>query len=414
MGQTLAEKILSLKLGKEVKSGEIHIFPVDWVFVQDGTGPLALKVLENLGKAKLKKPEKTLIFLDHASPPPRSELANSHKFLREFAKKAGAILSEEGEGICHQIMVEKYASPGEIIVGADSHTCTSGALCSFATGMGSTDIAVSMALGKTWLKVPPSIKVEMEGEIPKGVMGKDIILEIIRILGAEGATYKALEFTSKKELDMETRFTLCNMAVEAGAKTGIFGSDRVTQEYLLKTSRGEKFQELQGDEDAIYEKTIYLKLDTLQPLISLPHRVDNVVPVKEKENLRVDLVFIGTCTGGRLSDFKIAAEILKGKRVKVRLILAPASRKVYQEGIKQGLWEVLLEAGGIILPPGCGPCVGIHQGVLADGENCLSTANRNFKGRMGNPHAFIYLASPATCAASALTGYLTDPREVLS
>jgi len=414
MGKTLTEKILSQKIQEEVEIGRIYIFPVDWVFAQDGTGPLAIKVFEELGISLLSSPSRTLFFLDHASPPPRSELANSHVLIREFGKKFGAKIYEEGEGICHQLMVENHASPGEVIVGADSHTCTSGALTAFATGMGSTDIAVAMALGKVWMKVPPSIKVILKNSLNSRVMAKDLILHIIGALGANGATYRVLEFSGEglKTLNMEDRFTIANMCVEAGAKTGLFPADEVTKEFLEKMGRGEKYIHLFPDENAIYEKEIIVDLSEIEPMVALPHSVDNVRRVKEVEGLKVDQVFIGTCTGGRLSDFKIACEILKGKKVKSRLIIGPASRRIFLEGIREGVWEILVEAGGVVIPPGCGPCVGIHQGVLADGEVCVSSANRNFRGRMGNPQGLIYLASPATCAATALTGYLTDPREV--
>ena len=414
MGKTLTEKILSQKIQEEVEIGRIYIFPVDWVFAQDGTGPLAIKVFEELGISLLSSPSRTLFFLDHASPPPRSELANSHVLIREFGKKFGAKIYEEGEGICHQLMVENHASPGEVIVGADSHTCTSGALTAFATGMGSTDIAVAMALGKVWMKVPPSIKVILKNSLNSRVMAKDLILHIIGALGAYGATYRVLEFSgeSLKTLNMEDRFTIANMCVEAGAKTGLFPADEVTKEFLEKMGRGEKYIRLFPDENAIYEREIIVDLSEIEPMVALPHSVDNVRRVKEVEGLKVDQVFIGTCTGGRLSDFKIACEILKGKKVKSRLIIGPASRRIFLEGIREGVWEILVEAGGVVIPPGCGPCVGIHQGVLADGEVCVSSANRNFRGRMGNPQGLIYLASPATCAATALTGYLTDPREV--
>ena len=414
MGKTFAQKILSKKLGEAVEPGKIYVFPVDWVFAQDGTGPLAIKVFQELEINKVFNPSRVIFFLDHASPPPRSELANTHKLIREFALHTGCLLSEEGEGVCHQIMVEKYSSPGEVIVGADSHTCTSGALCSFATGMGSTDIGVAIAFGRVWMKIPFSFNIHIKGKLKEKVSAKDVILYLIGKLGASGATYKSLEFTGEgvKNLTMDDRFTISNMAVECGAKAGIFPSDETTREYLRKMGRENDFQEISYDINASYEKKITINLEEIEPMVSLPHTVDNISKVKEVKHLKVNQVFIGTCTGGRLSDFRKSAEILKGKKVKSRLILVPASRKVFLEGEKEGIWNILVEAGGILLPPGCGPCVGIHQGVLADGEVCVSSANRNFKGRMGNPSGFIYLASPATCAASALTGYLTDPREV--
>ncbi len=413
MGKTLVQKILSEKLGKEVEAGKIYIFPTDWVFAQDGTGPLAIKVFRELQIEKAFNPSRVVFFLDHASPPPRSELANSHKLIREFCGKIGCLIGEEGDGVCHQIMVEKYSAPGQIIVGADSHTCTSGALSAFATGMGSTDIGVAIALGKVWMKVPSSLNIHLEGRLKEKVTAKDVILYLIGALGASGATYKALEFTGEgvKSLSMDDRLTISNMAVECGAKTGLFPSDEITREYLISMGRENDFREISCAVDAPYEKKVDINLEEVEPMVSLPHSVDNVFKVKEVKNLKIDQVFIGTCTGGRLSDFTKAAWILKGKKVKSRLLIAPGSRKIFLEGEKERVWKTLIEAGGILLPPGCGPCVGIHQGVLADGEACLSSANRNFKGRMGNPEGAIYLASPITCAASALTGYLTDPRE---
>ncbi len=414
MGKTLTEKILSQKLGEEVEEGRIYIFPVDWVFAQDGTGPLAIDVFEDIGFTRIFNPSRTIFFLDHASPPPRSELANAHQKIREFARRLGAVLGEEGEGVCHQLMIERFVSPGELVVGADSHTCTAGALASFATGMGSTDIAVAMGRGKVWMKVPSTIRVNFEGFLPPRVMGKDVILEIIGKLTSRGATYKVLEFGGEGlgNLGMEDRFTIANMCVEAGAKTGIFPADEITRRFLEDRGRGDRFLTLFPDKDAEYEKELTLDLGEIEPLVSLPHQVDRVKKVKEVGRVKVDQVVIGTCTGGRLDDFRKAREILCGKKVKTRLLLVPASREVYLKGMKEGIWETLVEAGGIVLPPGCGPCVGIHQGVLGDGEVCVSSANRNFKGRMGNPKGYIYLASPFTCAATALTGFITDPREV--
>jgi 3-isopropylmalate/(R)-2-methylmalate dehydratase large subunit len=417
MKQTLAEKILSKKYGKEVKAGDIVIVPLDWVMAQDGTAPLAVESWKNLGIDKVAKPKSTIFFIDHSSPPPRKELAATHKLLREFAREKGIILSEVGEGICHQRLAESYIRPGDLIIGADSHTCTLGALGAFATGMGSTDVAVGMTLGRMWFKVPSTIKVEVSGGFSKGVTAKDLILHVIGTLTSEGAIYKALEFSGEliSKLSMSGRLTICNMAVEAGAKTGIIATDSVTREYLSVMRKEEEFIEIKPDESASYERVLDIDAKTLSPKVALPHNVDNVKDVKEVKGTKVDQVFIGTCTNGRLEDFRAVCGILKNKRCSgsVRLIVGPASRKVYLEGLKEGLWEIIINAGGIMLPPGCGACVGIHQGVLADGEVCLSTANRNFKGRMGNPNSYIYLASPLTAAVSAITGEITDPRDFL-
>jgi len=337
------------------------------------------------------------------------ELSNDHRLLRDFAREHGFYLSDIGEGICHQIMAERFIAPGEIVVGADSHTCTGGGLGAFATGMGSTDIAVAISLGYTWLKVPSVIKVELKGRLSAGVYPKDIILHLIGKIGAEGASYKCLEFQGEtiSAMNIEDRLCISNMAVEAGAKAGIMPSDNKTYEFLAQQGRGNEWKELSADTNAGYETEIEIDCSSLVSQIASPHTVDNIWEVKEKEGIKIDQVLIGTCTNGRLSDLRVVAEIVKGKRVKTRLIILPASVSVYLAAIKEGIIETLVSCGAVILPPGCGPCVGIHQGVLGDGEICLSTANRNFKGRMGNPNAEVYLSSPATAAASALTGKIT-------
>ncbi len=417
MGQTIAEKIISKHVGHEVKVGELVIAKVDVAAVQDGTGPLMCNEFKKLGKDKLANPERSILFIDHAAPSPRKELSNTHTVLREFAKQYGAILSEVGEGVCHQRLVETYVNPMEILVGADSHTCTSGALGAFATGMGSTDIAVAMALGKTWLKVPATFKVEVNGEFPKGVYAKDLILHLIGTIGADGATYKALEFSGSTidNMNMADRFTIANMAVEAGAKAGLFPTDEKTKAFLEERGRGDKFVEVKPDEDAVYERVIKIDASQLKPTVSCPHTVDNTKTVDELKDVKVNQVFIGTCTNGRIEDLRVAAEILKGKKVNpdVRLLVAPASRDVFKQALKEGLIEIFVDSGAAIVTSGCGPCVGVHAGILGDGEVCLATQNRNFQGRMGNTKGFIYLASPAVAAYSAIKGYIADVREVL-
>lgn len=412
MGQTIAEKIISKHAGYDVKAGELCIANVDVAAVQDGTGPLMVQEFKKLGKEKPKNPERCILFIDHASPSPRKELSNTHKILREFAKETGAILSESGCGVCHQRLVESFVNPGEILVGADSHTCTSGALGAFATGMGSTDIAVAMALGKTWLKVPHSFKIVVNGDFRKGVYAKDLILHLIGRIGADGATYKALEFhgTTIENMSMADRFTLANMAVEAGAKAGLFISDEKTKAYLKDRGREDKFIDIKPDDDAVYERIIEIDATKIEPTVSCPHTVDNTELAKNLNHIRVNQVFVGTCTNGRIEDLRVVAEILKDKQIHpdVRMIIVPASRDVYKSAIEEGLVTILLDSGAQILGPGCGPCVGVHAGILGDNEVCLATQNRNFQGRMGNTKGFIYLSSPAVAAFSAVKGYITD------
>jgi 3-isopropylmalate/(R)-2-methylmalate dehydratase large subunit len=417
MGKTLAEKILSLKAGADAKSGGIVIANVDLVFLQDTTGPLVIKQFKESGFAAIAEPEKAAIFLDHAAPSPAQQISNDHVLLRHFARETNCHIYEVGNGICHQLVAEHFAKPGNIIVGADSHTVTAGALCAFATGMGSTDIAIAMALGKTWFRVPETFLINLSGSFPKGVYAKDLILSLIGQLGADGATYKALEFggESLARLTMSKRLTIANMVVEAGAKVGLFPSDEVTQSFLSAQGRGDGYKPLYPDADASYERIMSLNLASLEPMVSFPHTVDNVRPISEAKGIKVQQVFIGTCTNGRLEDLALAANILKGKKryFDTRLLVAPVSQQVLLQAIEKGYIHSLVESGAVILPPGCAACLGLHQGVLANGEACLSTANRNFKGRMGNPEAMIYLASPATAAASAIKGEITDPREVM-
>ena len=417
MGKTLAEKILSQNSGSDARAGDIVIAKVDLAFLQDGTAPLALRQLAASGLEQVSDPKRVVFFIDHASPSPTPELANDHALIRAFAVKNGAQLCDIGEGICHQIVVESYANPGEVIIGADSHTVTAGALSAFATGMGSTDVAIAIALGKTWLRVPESFKVVVSGSFKEGVYAKDLSLHLIGIIGADGANYKALEFCGPTidNMNMSARFTLANMTVEAGAKAGLFSSDDITRRYLEFRGRGDLFRSFQPDPDAEYEQTIEIDATALEPTVSMPHAVDNVALAKDLKGEKIEQVFIGTCTNGRLEDMAIAAKMLKGRKrhPATRLIIAPASRKVLMAAMNAGYITDFLEAGATVLPPGCGPCVGIHQGVLGDGERCLSTANRNFRGRMGNPQSFIYLGSPATAAATAIAGEITDPRELL-
>ncbi|BAQ34338.1 3-isopropylmalate dehydratase large subunit [Dehalococcoides sp. UCH007] len=417
MGKTLAEKILSLKSGSDASAGDIVVSKVDLAFVQDTTGPLTVREFWDNGFTKLANPSRTALFLDHAAPSPQRQLSTDHILLRKFARDTGALIFDVGEGVCHQLVAEKLARPGDVIVGADSHTVTAGGLGAFSTGMGSSDIAVAFALGKTWFRVPETIKVVVNGRFKHGIYAKDLILHLIGLIGADGATYKALEFSGNVVNNMTTaeRLTIANMAVEAGAKVGLFPSDRQTLEYLRSVGREADYQPLAADADAVYERVIEIDATALEPTVSKPHTVDNTATARELKGTKLDQVFIGTCTGGRLDDLAVAAAIFKNHRhhPQTRLIVTPASQKVYLEAIRLGYIEILVQAGANVMPPGCGACLGVHQGVLGDGEVCLSTANRNFKGRMGNPEGFIYLASAATAAASAIKGEISDPREVM-
>jgi 3-isopropylmalate/(R)-2-methylmalate dehydratase large subunit len=417
MGKTIAEKILSKKSEGDARAGDIVIAAVDLVFIQDTTGPLTVKQFQASGFERLTDSQKNVIFLDHAAPSPSNELSNDHLLLRRFAQQTGAIISDVGEGVCHQIVAESLAKPGDVIVGADSHTVTAGGLGAFATGMGSSDVAVVFGMGKTWFRVPESIKVVVSGSFQRGVSAKDLILHLVGQIGADGATYKALEFSgdATRALPLSQRLIIANMVVEAGAKAGLFPADEATRDYLASLGRGSDYQPVLPDADAVYEQTINIDVANLEPTISQPHTVDNIAPVRELKGTKIQQVFVGTCTNGRLEDLAIAAEIIKEKKChpETRLLVAPASQRVLLGAIKAGYIQTLVEAGAAILPPGCGPCLGLHQGVLGDGEACLSTSNRNFKGRMGNPEAFIYLGSPATAAATAINGEITDPREVV-
>ncbi len=417
MGLTLAEKILSEKAGTTVIPGQIVLVDVDLALAQDGTGPLAIKSVQELSLKEMRMPRAAVFFIDHAAPSPRKELSNDHITIRKFAAEAGALVYDVGQGVCHQIMAEDFVCPGDVVIGADSHTVTAGGIAAFATGMGSTDVAVGMATGANWFLVPRTIRIEVTGELPFGVYPKDLILHIIGMIGADGATYMALEFGGKTidTMEMSGRLTLANMAVEAGAKVGLVASDGITRDYLEKAGRGDCWREIRPDADAVYERVVTVDAAKLLPTVSLPHTVDNTRTIDEVGEVAVDQVFIGTCTNGRIEDLRVAASILKGrtKAAGTRLIVIPASRKVYADALSEGLISVFVDAGAAVMAPGCGPCVGVHEGALGDGEVCLSTQNRNFTGRMGNPDSFIYLASPATAAASAIEGKIADPRKYL-
>ncbi|MBN2823606.1 MAG: 3-isopropylmalate dehydratase large subunit [Coriobacteriia bacterium] len=414
-GKTIAEKIFSAHSGTDAHAGDIVVADVDFVMGQDGTSPLAIRALENMGVDEVFDPEKVAVVMDHSSPSPIEGVSALHTIMREFGKKTGAKVYDVGEGVCHQLIPEKgHVVPGDLMVGCDSHTCTYGALNVFSTGVGSTDGAAAMASGKLWFKVPDSVKVTYNGELKPGVFSKDLILYLAGQIGADGATYEAIEFHGPviDELSVEARMTISNMAIEVGAKAGLMKADAKTLEWF--EGRGEKTPAPQApDADATYIRELTFDASTIGPQVAKPHAVDNVSPIEEVEGTPIAEGVLGTCTNGRLEDFAIAASILKGRKVHpdVRFIVAPASRKILLDAIEAGYVQTLVEAGAALVTPGCGPCVGTHNGVPSTGENVISTANRNFKGRMGNSDAFIYLGSPATVAASVIEGKITDPRK---
>lgn len=419
MDLTIAEKILSEKSGTEARAGHLVVADIDVIMAHDSLGPMALEALREMGEVSLPHPEKICFMTDHLVPTPARNYAQMQKQMKDFAQRWGIRLYGAGEGICHQLLVEKEVRPGQIVVGTDSHTCMAGALNALATGVGSTDVAAAMATGQLWFKVPQSIKIILNGSLPPGVFAKDLILFLIRRLTEEGANYQAVEFTGDTipSLSMGGRFTICNMGIEMGAKAAIMEVDDVTREWLFKKgeSRGE-IKSIKPDPEATYSQILEIYVSELEPQIARPHKVDNVVPIKEVAGLPIHEVLIGTCTNGRLEDLEVAANILGGKHIPkgLRLIIIPASQDILLEAMNKGILPKLVEAGGMILPPGCGPCVGVHGGIPADGENVLSTANRNFKGRMGNPQANIFLGSPATAAATAREGKIVDPRKYLA
>lgn len=416
MGETFVQKVFSKTIGRPVQVGEIIFVEPDYVLTHDNTAAIMKKLDQVKKSIKVKYPERLVIVLDHITPAANSSSAENHKQIRGFVKEQGIIhFSEVGQGICHQRLPEMgLAKPGSIIVGSDSHTCTYGALNVFSTGIDRTEAAAIWITGQVWLKTPHSFKINLTGKFNQGVYAKDLILHIIGKLRADGANYRSVEFHGDAitKLSISDRMTISNMVVEMGGKNGVFPVDEQTKEWLSKRGVIE-YEPVWADQDAEYEKEFTFDLSEVEPQIALPHSVDNVKPVSTAKGIKINQGLIGTCTNGRIEDLRISAKILKGKKVHkdVRLLILPASAQIYQQAISEGILSDLVQSGAVILPPGCGPCLGAHQGVMADGEVTISTANRNFKGRMGNKLAFIYLASPATVAASALTGEITDPRE---
>ena len=411
MPQTLAEKILSKHAGLELHAGDIAVVPVDGAMATDTTAPLAIQAFREMGGKKLFDPAKFFLVLDHAVPAPNERVANLHSMMREFSRDTGCKLYDVGEGICHQLMVDHdHVRPGDVFVGADSHTPTYGALGAFAVGMGSTDTAGVMLTGKTWLKVPQTIRLELNGTLKPGVSAKDIILYLVGRLGIAGATYDAIEFTGEvvHPMTLASRMTLANMVAEMGAKAGLVDTSHLNMPY--------DFERLSPDADATYKAHHTLDLTDLRPQIALPHSPENVKDIDEVLGRKIDAAFIGSCTNARLEDFHAAARVLRGRKLApgVRLIIAPASRNVFNAALKDGTVETLSEAGATFITSGCGPCVGTHQGIPGDGEAVISSTNRNFRGRQGNPNADVYLASPAVVAAAAVAGEIIDPADVLT
>ncbi|MBV4417901.1 3-isopropylmalate dehydratase large subunit [Clostridium tyrobutyricum] len=419
MGMTMTQKILAKHSGLDsVKAGQLINCKLDLVLGNDITTPVAAGEFKKTGLDKVFDKKKIAIVPDHFSPTKDIKSAEQCKCVREFARDKGIEnYFEVGQmGIEHALLPEKgLVVAGEVIIGADSHTCTYGALGAFSTGVGSTDMAAGMATGEAWFKVPPAIKFVLKGKLSKWVSGKDVILHIIGQIGVDGALYKSMEFTGDgvSNLPMDDRFTITNMAIEAGAKNGIFEVDENTIEYMKEHST-KKYTVYTADNDAEYEQTIEINLSSIKPTVSFPHLPENTRTIDEVGDIAIDQSVIGSCTNGRISDLRIAAKVLKGKKVhkNVRAIIIPATQKIYLQALKEGLIETFIKSGAVVSTPTCGPCLGGYMGILAKGERAISTTNRNFVGRMGDPESEVYLASPAVAAASAITGKITSPEEV--
>lgn len=420
MGMTMTQKILAAHAGlPSVKSGQLINANLDIVLGNDITTPVAINEFKKAGFDGVFDKKRINIVLDHFAPNKDIKAAEQSKQCRCFAKEYDIEnFYDVGEmGVEHALLPEKgIVTAGDCIIGADSHTCTYGAVGAFSTGVGSTDMAAGMATGKCWFKIPSAIKIELKGSLPKGVSGKDVILDLIGRIGVDGALYQSMEFVGEgvAALSMDDRLTICNMAIEAGAKNGIFPVDDVTKEYLNGRSQRE-YKVYEADADAEYTQNIVINLSELEPTVAYPHLPENTHPVSDAKDIKIDQVVIGSCTNGRISDMEAAYEILKGKKVKkgIRVIIIPATMAIYKECITRGYMEAFVDAGCVVSTPTCGPCLGGYMGILAADEKCISTTNRNFVGRMGHTSSEVYLASPAVAAASALTGYISDPREVL-
>ncbi|MFW6012885.1 MAG: 3-isopropylmalate dehydratase large subunit [Candidatus Bipolaricaulota bacterium] len=411
---TISEKIFSQHAENTASAGDMVVADLDLAMFHDGTFNLVMESWEELDSSRVADPSKVVLVIDHSAPAPNDGTAHLHQRLRRFADEQGIEYYDVGEGICHQLLPEKgEVAPGDLVIGADSHTVTYGALNAFSTGVGATDLAAGLATGKLWFKVPETIRINLEGELNPGVYSKDLILWLAGKLGADGATYKTLEFGGEglESLSISARFTVSNMAIELGGKAGVMEADSRTENWV-KNHGVSSPRFVEPDPEANYDTVIDVKLSQIEPMVASPHQVDNVASVNEVEGTPVDQGVIGTCTNGRLEDLTVAAEIAKGQKIPKdkRLIVAPASREIYRQALENGALGTLIEAGASVITPGCGPCLGTHNGVPGDGENVISTANRNFKGRMGNEKAAIFLASPATVMKSVLAGEITDPR----
>jgi len=418
MSMTMAEKILARASGKkDVEAGEIVMANIDVAMTHDLTGPLSVESFEKIGLKNVWDPEKIVVVFDHQVPADSLEAAQNHIIMREFVEKQGINnFYDVREGVCHQVLPEKgHVAPGEVVVGTDSHTCTHGALGAFATGIGSTDMAMVFATGKLWFKVPETIKFQIDGSLGDYVYAKDVVLDIIGKIGSDGATYKACEFAGEttQDLSVSERMVLCNMAIEMGGKTGLVEPDQKTIDYL-KPRSNKKYEIMKTDDDAASLETMQIDVTDLEPQIACPHHVDNVKPVSEVDGMHIDQVFLGSCTNGRLEDLRTAAQIIKGQQIadKVRMLVIPASREVYTQAMDEGLLKIFVDSGALVCNPCCGPCLGGHVGLVGPGEVSLSTSNRNFRGRQGSPEAKVYLSSAAVAAASALKGSIADPRDL--
>ena len=417
MGYTLAEKIIMKNTGKKsVTPGELLNVNVDRVMVHDIFAPFVVEKFREMGFEKVWNPDKIVFVYDHLVPTSFIEDFRHHKIGDDFAREQNIKAVHRSDGVCHQLMPElRYVVPGQVVFGTDSHTTTYGAIGAFSTGIGYTEMAAIFGTGELWIKVPPTLKFIINGDLPKGVYAKDIILRILGDIGADGATYKAMEFSGSTVdgLSISSRMTLSNMAVEAGAKVGLIAPDEKT--FVFSGVDGKDYQDLKSDHDAEYEKVFTYDASTLQPVVACPSNVDNISDVEQLYGTKIDQGFIGSCTNGRLEDLEIAAEILKGRKIApfTRLIVTPASRSIYAEAAKKGIIGILVEAGAIVNPPSCGLCCGRSGGIVSDGEKVIATNNRNFLGRMGSPKSEIFLASPATVAAAVLEGKIVDPRKYL-